>query len=70
MGDAGDAARPAQDVLKGRLRREFPSEHLDKSLDDIKDRLKKARGEDKRQLQKAKKLLEQQERLGEKNLGS
>ena len=42
---------------------------MDKSLDDINELLKQAQGETKRKLQKAKKLLEQQERLMEKDLG-
>ena len=33
-------------------------EHLDKSLDHIKDGLKEATGKEKKALQKAKKLLE------------
>ena len=68
--EALDPTKPAREVLKGRLKREFPGDYLDQSLNDIKDMLGKAKGEEKRKLQKAKKLLEQQDRLGEKDLGN
>lgn len=64
-----DPAKPAQDVLPGGLRREFPSQHLQKSLNEIKDLLRDATGEDKRSLQTAKKLLEQAPRLLQKTGG-
>ena len=60
---SSDPNRAAKDVLPGSLRREFPSQYLDKSLNEIKDMLRVAKGNEKRALQKAKKLLEQQERL-------
>jgi hypothetical protein len=58
-----DPTRPAEEVLPGSLQREFPGEHLGKSLNDIKDALEGATGAEKKALQKAKKLLEQYERL-------
>jgi hypothetical protein len=70
VGNGCDPAKPAKDVLKGRLKRRFPSEYLGKSLNEIKDMLRTAPPEAKRKLQKAKKILEQQDRLGEKDLGS
>jgi hypothetical protein len=61
-----DPTKKAQDVLPGSIKREFPSEYLGKSLNDIKDLLdnlpRDADGKLKQKLQKAKKLLEQQER--------
>lgn len=62
-----DPSKRAQDVLPGSLKREFPGEHLDKSLDEIKAALGSAAGDERRALQKAKKLLEQAERLLEKS---
>jgi hypothetical protein len=62
--DSCDPTKPAKEVLRGRLKREFPSEHLD-SLNEIKEKLRAATGAEKRKLQKAKKLLEQQDRLGD-----
>jgi len=58
-----DPDKPARDVLPGRLKREFPGEHSDKSLNQIKDALKFAQGAEKKSLQKAKKILEQLNRL-------
>ena len=70
MSNTADPTKPAKDVLKGRLKREFPREFLENSLAEIKEMLKKAKGAQKRKLQKAKKLLEQQDRLGDKDLGN
>jgi len=53
-------------VLPGSLRREFPGQHLDKSLNEIKEALRTAKVADKRSLQTAKKILEQAERLLDK----
>ena len=64
-----DPTKPAKDVLPGSLRREYPGEYLDKSLNQVKDLLKGAKGQEKNALQKAKKLLEQAERLLGKNKG-
>jgi hypothetical protein len=61
-----DPTRPANEVLPGSLRREFPGQHLNKSLNQIKDLLRTASGAEKRSLQTAKKILEQSERLLEK----
>ncbi|KYG09587.1 hypothetical protein BE21_17060 [Sorangium cellulosum] len=61
-----DPTKPAREVLPGSLRREFPGQHLDKSLNGIKDALRTASGAEKRSLQTAKKILEQSERLLEK----
>jgi hypothetical protein len=58
-----DPTRPAQDILPGSLRREFPSQYLGHSLNEIKEMLKTATGPTKLALQKAKKLLEQIPRL-------
>jgi hypothetical protein len=58
-----DPTRPARDVLSGSLKRYFPSQHLGKSLNDIRRALRGAKGLEKRTLQTAKKLLEQQGRL-------
>lgn len=55
--------------LPGRLQREFPSQHFGKTLRQIKEELKTATGEQKRSLQKAKKLLEQRGRLMKKTAG-
>lgn len=63
---AARAAKPAKEVLPGPLRREFPGEHLDKSLNEIKDLVRTAEGAGKKSLQKAKKLLEQADRLMDK----
>jgi hypothetical protein len=62
-GQPFDPDQPAQDVLPGTLKREYPGDLLGHSLNDIKDLLKTATGAEKRKLQKAKKLLEQQQRL-------
>lgn len=62
----GGAGKKAQDLLSGKLKREFPSQHLDKSLVEIKEALKKASGLEQKDLKKAKKLLEQQSRLRDK----
>ena len=70
MDNPCDPEKPARDVLSGRVKREFPSEYLNDSLNDIKDKLRRAAGAKKRKLQRAKKLLEQQERLKEKDLGN
>lgn len=51
----------------GSLRRELSGEHLDGSLDEAKAALGSAAGDERRALQKAKKLLEQAERLLEKS---
>ena len=64
-----DPTKPANDVLPGSLRREFPGEHLGKSLNDIREALKSAKGPAKRSLQTAKKILEQAGRLLEKPKG-
>ncbi len=66
-GPGVDPSRSAQDVLPGSLKREFPGEHLDKSLEEIRASLGSATGEEKRSLQKAKKILEQAQRLLEKS---
>jgi hypothetical protein len=49
-----DPDKPASEVLRGGAKREFPGEHLN---------LKTADGATKRSLQKAKKILEQQDRI-------
>jgi hypothetical protein len=64
-----DPTKPADQVLPGSLRREFPGEHLGKSLNDIREALKSATGKAKRSLQTAKKILEQAGRLLEKPKG-
>jgi hypothetical protein len=61
-----DADKPANEVLPGSLRREFPGEHLDKSLNQIREALKRAAGNERGSLQKAKKILEQADRLMDK----
>jgi hypothetical protein len=61
-----DPDKPASEVLRGQAKREFPGEHLDKSLKEIKELLKSAEGQEKRSLQKAKKILEQQDRILDK----
>lgn len=58
-----DPTKPAQEVLPGSLKRKFPSQHLGKSLDEIRNELRTATGVNKQSLQTAKKLLEQSERL-------
>jgi RHS repeat-associated protein len=58
-----DPNKPAGDVLPGSLRPEFPGEHLGKSLNQIKDLLKTATGKAWASLSKAKKMLEQADRL-------
>lgn len=58
-----DPTRVAQDILPGSLKRESPSAYLGNSLNEIKDMLKTATGQTKREFQKAKKLLEQIPRL-------
>jgi hypothetical protein len=63
MAGSVDPTRAARDVLPGRLRREFPSQYLGNSLNEIKEALNTATGSTKRDLQKAKKLLEQIPRL-------
>ena len=63
----GDKA--AQDILNATLKRKFPSQHLDKSLNQIKDLLKTAKGKDKASLTRAKKALEQGVRLMDKLKG-
>jgi len=63
MAGSVDPNKAAKDILPGRLRREFPSQYLGNSLNEIKDMLKTASGPRKRALQKAKKLLEQSPRL-------
>jgi len=60
---------PAEDILPGRLKRVYPGEYLGHSLKEIKEKLKSAKGSEKKVLQKAKKILEQQERLSEKSKG-
>lgn len=65
-----DPEKSAKDVLSGTTKRKFPAEFLDRSLDEIKDLLKHATGKEKRKLQTAKKLLEQGERLSEKEHGA
>jgi hypothetical protein len=65
--DAG--AKRARDILTGTAKKRFPSDYLDKSLNEIKELLQKASGPEKRKLQTAKKLLEQGKRLGEKDHG-
>jgi hypothetical protein len=64
-----DPSKPADQVLPGSLRREFPGEHLGKSLNDIREALKSASGKAKRSLQTAKKILEQAGRLLDKPKG-
>jgi hypothetical protein len=61
-----DPDKPASEVLRGQAKREFPGEHLNKSLNEIKEELKSAEGPAKRSLQKAKKILEQQDRILDK----
>jgi hypothetical protein len=58
-----DPDKPASEVLRGKAKREFPGEHLDKPLNQINELLKSAEGEANRSLQKAKKSLEQQDRI-------
>jgi RHS repeat-associated protein len=64
-----DPNAPAKDVLPGSLKREFPAQHLDSSLNQVRELLKTAKGKEKVALQKAKKLLEQAGRLLEQNKG-
>jgi len=64
-----DPTKPAREVLSGKLKREFPSELLGNSLNEIKSKLKVAKGVEKIKLKKAKKLLQEAKRLNEKNLG-
>ena len=61
--------RKARDRVPGSIKREFPAEHLDKSLLEIEEALAKAKGPAKESLKKAKKLIEQGDRLIEKNKG-
>ena len=58
-----DILKPAKDILPSSLKREFPAEHLNKSLSQIQKELKSAKGATKQSLQKAKKLLQQSKRL-------
>lgn len=60
------ADRAARDVLPGRFHREYPEEHMGKSLNEIKKELRSAKGALKDSLQKAKKLLQDTGRLVEK----
>lgn len=62
--------KPAADVLPGSLKRVFPGQYLENSLNEIKAMLKTASGNEKQVLQKAKKILEQQKRLVEKTKGA
>ena len=64
-----DPTKPAKDVLSGTAKKRFPSEFLNRSLNDIKAQLENATGQLKRKLQTAKKLLEQGTRLGDKDHG-
>lgn len=57
---------PAEDLLPGTLKRDLPSDYLDKSLSQIKDLLKHAEGPEREALQKVKKALEQTTRLMDK----
>jgi phosphatidylinositol kinase/protein kinase (PI-3 family) len=58
---------PAERILSGTAKREFPSELLRYSLDDIERFLRTGKsGIATSKLQKAKKLLEQAKRLAEK----
>ena len=57
---------PASDVVPGSLKRKFPGEHFGKTLNEIKDALKKSAGKEKKSLQTAKKILEQAGRLLDK----
>jgi len=59
-------AERAEDVIPGSLKREFPAQHLGKTLEEIKTELSKAKGRERKILQKAKKLLEQKDRIREK----
>lgn len=68
-GQPGFGDKAAQDVLPGSLKREFPSQYLTWSLNDIKAALSGATGTEKTALQKAKKLLEQTDRLLNKPKG-
>jgi len=52
--------------VAGEVKRNFPRQHLDKTLTQIKDALKGAKGPAKNSLQKAKKIIENAERLQEK----
>lgn len=54
-------------MLPGSLHREFPGEHLDKSLNQVKEALRNATGRQAERVRKAKKLLEQADRLLQKN---
>ena len=63
---AADKGRKASELVSGKLKREFPSEHLNKTPNEIEKALKNATGKEKKSLQKAKKLLQQQERLRDK----
>jgi RHS repeat-associated protein len=58
-----DPDKPAEQVLRGKSKREFPGEHSGKSLNEIRKELRTATGQEKRSLQKAKKILEQQGRI-------
>lgn len=58
-----DHNKKANDVLPGSLRREYPGQHLDKSLNEIETALRSAKGVEKKILGKAKKILEQADRL-------
>ena len=63
------AEKTAEQLLRGKLKRKFPAEHLNKTLSEIKEFLKGSKGKEKRALQIAKKLLEQQDRLSDKLKG-
>lgn len=58
-----DPNKPASEVLRGGAKREFPGEHLNKSLNEIRELLKTADGATRCSLQKATRFLEQQDRI-------
>lgn len=66
---AKEAGKKAKDILSGKLKREFPSQFLEKSLNEIKRLIKKPGTQNLKDLRKAKKILQEQERLQRKLKG-
>ena len=64
-----DPNKPASSQLPGSLKRDYPGEYLSNSLNELEELYKTAKGETRKKIYKAIKLLEQLQRLLDKPKG-
>jgi len=66
VGGTKKVSGKAKDILRGKLKREFPTEYLDNTLEEIEVMAKVAKGKELEKLRSAAKKLKEQKRISEK----